>query len=111
MYETSRSAEIERARASHYQEPENAEDAPPEGPCFVGRDSKTGEPMFHVWRDVDGVWTSCEAYADELTPDEVAALPAGDRSVALTWRDRIDAIGDAHDPEGCVHNVEPAAAE
>lgn len=107
-----RSVAIEQARQSYHREPrEGTEETPPEGPCFAKRDDRTGEPLFSAWRRVDGEWTSCEAYADELTPDEVASLPAGDRSVALTWRDRIDAIGDAHDPEGCVHNVEPAAAE
>lgn len=105
MYETSRSAEIERARASHYQEPENAEDAPPEGPCFVGRVG--GEPMFHAWRSVDGEWTSCELRADEMTPDEVAALRADEQSVALFWRERFEALAAERDPESCVHNAQP----
>lgn len=102
-------SQIERARASHYQEPESAEDAPPEGPCLVGRVG--GEPTFHAWRLVDGEWTSCELRADEMTPDEVDALPMGERSAALFWREQFEASAAEHDPESCVHNAETAAAE
>jgi hypothetical protein len=50
------SAEIERAREARYQEPMGADETPPEGPCLAGRDSKSGEPLFHTWRLVDGAW-------------------------------------------------------
>jgi hypothetical protein len=102
-----RSAEIERAREARYQEP-NVDDAtPPEGPCLAGRDSKSGEPIFHAWRFVDGQLTSCSMFADAMTPDEVEALPADERSVALEWRARIEAMANARDPEFAVHNAEP----
>lgn len=101
------SAEIERAREARYQEPMGADETPPEGPCLAGRDSKSGEPLFHTWRLVDGAWTQGTAFADELTPDETAALPADERSVALEWRARIEAMANARDPEFAVHNAEP----
>lgn len=102
-----RSVEIERVRAAHYQEPIGRDETPPEGPCLARRDNTTGEPLFAVWRLVDGEWAQGEAFADELTPDEVAALSASDRSVALWWRDRIAAAADERDPESAIHNAEP----
>ena len=102
-----RSAEIERAREARYQEP-NVDDAtPPEGPCLAGRDDKSGEPLFHVWRLVDGEWTQGTAFADELTPDEIEALSAEERAVAVEWRDRIEAVADEHDPDFATLNAEP----
>ena len=80
---------------------------PPEGPCLAGRDSKSGEPLLHVWRFLDGEWTQGMAFADELTPDEVAALSADERAVALEWRDRIEAVANEHDPEFATLNAEP----
>ena len=84
---------------------------PPEGPCLAGRDDKSGEPLFHVWRLVDGEWTQGTAFADELTPDEIEALSAEERAVAVEWRDRIEAVANEHDPEFAIHNADPVAAE
>lgn len=83
-----------------------SDETPPEGPCLALR-YRNGEPMFHVWRFVDGEWTQGSAFADELTPNEVAALPADERSVAVTWRDRIEAMANDRDPEFAVHSAEP----
>lgn len=101
-----RSAEIERAREARYQEPMGDDETPPEGPCLALR-CRNGEPMFHVWRRVDGEWLAGTAFADELTPDEVGALSADERSVAVTWRDRIEAMANDRDPENAIHNAEP----
>lgn len=105
-----RSIELERARQRHYQEivvGDVAPEFPPEGPFLVRRDDKTGEPWFHVHRLVDGQWAGGDALADELSDDEVAALPADERAVAVEWRARIEAVADVRDPEFATLNAEP----
>lgn len=68
---------------------------------------RPSEPRFTVRRhDVDtGETGEVDVWADELTPDEIAAMAPTDRELAERWKD----ISDERDAE-CVHNAEAAAA-